>query len=99
MAKQVVTVVDAQVDEGREADLLNGYRRMVGDDEPDGLIRSELLRGQDGAWRIQTTWRDLDAIIELRKSGKPHAASALLDGIGAQHSHAWFTVEEARAWE
>jgi hypothetical protein len=68
---------------------------MIAGDRPDGLIRSELLRGQDGAWRIQTTWRDLDAIRALRMSGRPPAALELLDRLGAEHTHAAFTVEEA----
>jgi len=95
MGKNVVTAVDARVDEGREAELLDGYRRMIHEDRPDGLLRSELLRGQDGTWRIQTTWRDLDAIIELRKSGAPPVAVALLDRVGARETHAVFTVEDS----
>lgn len=97
MGKQIVTVVDAQVAADREADLLAGFARMVADAAPDGLLRSELLRGQDGAWRIQTTWRDMDAIAELRKAGYPPAALVLLDSVGAQHSHGWFTVEDGHA--
>jgi len=63
--------------------------------KPDGLLRSELLRGQAGLWRIQTTWRDRDAIIALRQSGKPPAALELLDRLGAEHSHGVFAVEES----
>lgn len=93
MGKQVVTVVDAQVDEGREVELLDGFRRMTQDGPMGGLVRSGLLRGQDGAGRFQSTWPDLETIVELRKSGKPPAALALLDGLGAQYTHTWFTVE------
>jgi hypothetical protein len=57
------------------------------------LQRSELLRGQEGAWRIQTTWRDVEALMAVRQRGKPPAAMALLDSLGAEHSHTWFTVE------
>ncbi|MDQ6752154.1 MAG: hypothetical protein M3017_01760 [Actinomycetota bacterium] len=41
-----------------------------------------------------TTWRDLDALMVLRNSGESPAALALLDRLGAEHSHAVFTVEQ-----
>lgn len=63
--------------------------------KPDGLLRSELLRGQAGAWRIQTTWRDRDAPVAVRESGKPPAALVLLDQLGVEHSHAVFMVEQS----
>ena len=89
----IVTVVDAVVAAAREAELLDGFRRLTADSTPDGLIRSELLRGQEGHWRIQTTWRDREAVIALRASGEPPAAMRLLDSVGATHSHDVFTVE------
>jgi hypothetical protein len=95
MSNRVVTAVDASVDPDREADLVDGFRQLSQGDMPDGLVRSELLRGQDGAWRIQTTWKDIDSLMALRKGGKPHAAAELLDKIGAKHSHTWFTIEQS----
>ena len=95
MSDRVVTAVDAMVDPAREADLVDGYRQLSQGDKPDGLVRSELLRGQDGAWRIQSTWRDFDSLMAVRESGKPPAAAELLDKIGAKHSHAWFTIEQS----
>jgi hypothetical protein len=89
----LVTAVDAVVDEDREQDLIDGFRALVAGPQPDGLVRSELLRGQDGRWRIQTTWRDRAAVMALRASGEPPAALALLEGVGADHTHGWFTVE------
>jgi hypothetical protein len=59
------------------------------------MLRSELLRGQNGAWRIQTVWRDAEALMAVRNSGEPPAALALLDRLGAEHSHAVFTVEQS----
>lgn len=92
---QVVTAVDAVVPPAREADLLEGFSRLVSAGHPDGLIRSELLRGQEGRWRIQTTWRDRDAIIALRASGAKPAAIELLDSLGAEHTHGVFTIEQS----
>jgi hypothetical protein len=92
---RVVTAVDATVDPSREAELIAGFQSMIDEPTPDGLLRSELLRGQDGAWRIQTTWRDFDSLMALRRRGARHAAVELLDRVEAEHTHAWFTVEKA----
>ncbi|MBC7441028.1 MAG: hypothetical protein H7311_00630 [Ramlibacter sp.] len=92
--KPVITSVDATVLRERESDLVEGYRRMLAAGQPDGLVRSELLRGQDGTWRIQTTRRDMEALLALRRAGVPHAAQALLDGVGTEHSQTWFVVED-----
>jgi hypothetical protein len=95
MSAPVVTAIDATVDPSREAELLDGFRLLNEGDRPAGLLRSELLRGRDGAWRIQTTWQDMDALMAVRNSGKPPAALELLDRVGAKHSHAAFTVEQS----
>jgi heme-degrading monooxygenase HmoA len=93
MGRPLVTSIDANVPADRERELLDGFRELSEGPRPDGLLRSELLRGQDGAWRIQTTWRDRDAVLALRRSGEPPAALALLDRLEVDHSHAVFTVE------
>lgn len=95
MSECVVTAIDAVVDPKREDDLLGGFQELNEAQKPDGLLRSELLRGQGGAWRIQTTWRDRDALLAVRNSGTPPAALALLDRLGAEHSHAVFSVEQS----
>ncbi len=60
-------------------------------------MRSDLLRGRDGAWRIATVWRDRSALMALREGGAPPAALALLDRLGVQHTHAVFTLEQSYA--
>lgn len=95
VSERIVTAVDAVVPAEAEAELLAGFRELASAQTPEGLLRSELLRGQSGAWRIQTTWRDRDALMALRASGNPPAALALLDRIGATHSHAVFTVADS----
>jgi hypothetical protein len=94
MSTPIVTATDATVAADREDDLLEGYRAMLEADQPDGMLRSELLRGPNGSWRIQTTWRDMVALQAVRASGKPPAALALLDSLGAEPSHSWFIVED-----
>ena len=95
MSTHVITVVDATIDPARETDLLAGFRALNEGERPAGLLRSQLLRGQDGAWRIETTWDSMEALMELRRAGRPPAALALLEGLGAEHTHAWFTVEQS----
>lgn len=94
MSAPVMTTIDAAVQPEREQDLLDGFRQLYNGRKPDGLVRAELLRGQDGAWRLQTTWSNREALMALRKSAEPPAALALLDRLGAEHSHAVFTVEQ-----
>ncbi|MET0740521.1 MAG: alpha/beta hydrolase [Candidatus Nanopelagicales bacterium] len=95
MSAPIVTSVDAKVDPAREADLLAGYAQLNAAERPAGLLRTELLRGQDGVWRIQSTWRDRESLIALRDSGVRPAAVELLERLGAEHSHAVFMVEQS----
>lgn len=95
MSKHVVTVVDATVDPAQEAELLEGFRQMIQGDKPEGMVRSELLRGQGGAWRIQTLWRDLEGLRAVRSSGQRPAALELFESLGAENSHSWFMVEQS----
>ena len=95
MKGAVVTAVDAVVPADREGELIEGFRLMAAGDSPEGLLRTELLRGQEGRWRIQTTWRDREAVIALRARGEGPAAMRLLDSVGATHTHTVFTVEES----
>jgi len=93
MNARVITTIDARIQPESEQGLLDGFRQINDGHKPEGLVRSELLRGQGGAWRIQTTWRNRDALMAVRNSGEPPAAMALLGRLGAEHSHAVFTVE------
>ncbi len=94
-AQRVVTVVDASIDPDRVADLLAGFEALVAGPTPDALVSSQLLRGADGTWRIETVWRDLDSLKALRSSGEAPSALALLDRLGAEHTHGFFTVERS----
>ena len=97
MSEAFVTVVDTTVSADQEQLQVDGFRALNEGPRPAGLLRSELLRGQDGAWRIQSVWRDLEAVLALRRAGEPPAVLALLERIGAQHTHGTFTVEQVHA--
>lgn len=79
----ILTEVAATVSEDRAADLQTGYAALVNGSLPDGLLRTELLHGPDGQWRIQTLWRDRDALDAMRTSGEP-AAPKLFREVGAE---------------
>ena len=97
MRTPIVTIVDAQLDPAHDAALLAGFAQLTASAWPDGLLRTELLRGQNGAWRVQSTWRDKETVIALRMAGVKPAALALFESLGATHTHAVFSVEQTYA--
>ena len=50
---------------------------------PGGLVRTELLRGRDRQWRIQTLWRDRAALDAMRSAPEPPAAPNSFRRVGA----------------
>lgn len=97
MPKHVLTTVTATVDPEREVELVAGFRHLMLGPLPGGLLRTELLRGQNGIWRIQSLWHDLDALQAVRAGAEPPAALELFRRVGAKHSHEVFSVEESLA--
>ena len=94
---RVMTEVSAMVEAGREADLVDGFRRLLGEPKPDGLERTELLRAGGGAWRIQTLWRDQQALDRMRAAPEPPAAPQLFRQVGADPTLRVFLVEASTA--
>ncbi|HSN11801.1 MAG TPA: hypothetical protein VLS51_06820 [Propionibacteriaceae bacterium] len=92
---KVITEVTAVVDAEKEASLLEGFRRLLAGAKPDGLERTELLRGRDGAWRIQTLWRDQEALDTMRAAPEPPAAPTLFREVGAEPVLQILVVEES----
>ena len=86
MTEHVLTEVSATVDPVRENDLLAGFRALLESAVPDGLLRTELLRGPGGQWRIQTLWRDPAALEAMRAAAEPPAALTLFRSVGAEPS-------------
>lgn len=94
---KIMTAVAADVPKEREAEFLEGYRALQSASKPDGLLRTELLRRREGGFVIQTVWRDRDALMAARHPSQPPPALALLDEVGASHSHDVLTVEQEYA--
>jgi hypothetical protein len=92
MDEQILTSVSAEVDPSRNGELVDGFSALVGGALPDGLVRTELLRGGDGTWRIQSLWRDRAALMAAREAGERPAALMLFERVGAEHAHEVFTV-------
>lgn len=91
-SEPLLTVVTATVTASREPELVDGFRRLMADPLPDGVLRTELLRGRDGTWRVETLWRDRAALETVRTSGEPAAALDLFRSVGADHAHEVFFV-------
>ncbi|WP_143094265.1 antibiotic biosynthesis monooxygenase family protein [Streptacidiphilus jiangxiensis] len=79
---------NVRVPAGREADLIAAYHRLIAQPLPDGLLQTELLRGPDGRWRIQTLWQDRSFLNAMRE----RPAHGLLHGLHADADFAVFEV-------
>ena len=84
MAGRILTEVSATVQPAREEELVAGFRELIRQAVPDGLLRTELLHGSDGVWRIQTLWRDRPALDAMRAGPEPPAAPSLFRRVGAE---------------
>jgi hypothetical protein len=99
MSGEILTSVTAWVDADREEELITGFRNLLARPVPDGLLRTELLRGQNRIWRIETLWRDRAALEAVRTGPEPPAALEMFRTVGADISHEVFSVEYAHGAE
>ena len=90
---QVLTEVRATVDPSRQEDLVAGFESLLAEGLPEGLLRTELLHVDD-EWRIQSLWRDRDALGAMRASTAEPAAPKLFRSVGADPE---LTILEVRA--
>lgn len=91
----MLAAVTTTIPPERESEFLAAFRDLASSGKPEGMLRSELLRAADGRWVIQSLWQDRDAMAAARQDGKKPAALALLDSLGAVHTHELFTVEHS----
>ena len=92
MNGRVLSEVRATVDPSHADDLLAGFHALLAQPRPDGLLRTELLRAGN-EWRIQTLWRDSDALSSMRSTTEEPAAPRLFRAVGAQPELAVLEVE------
>jgi heme-degrading monooxygenase HmoA len=96
VSERVVSEVSATVPADREGEFLAGFEELVSLPRPDGLLRTELLRGPDGEWRVQTLWRDLEALAATRVAPEPPCtAPQVFNSVGAQPLLEILEVESA----
>ena len=81
---RVLTDVAADVEPGRERELLDGFLRLVDGPLPSGLVRTELLCGTSGRWHVHTLWESREALDAMRAAAEPPAAPALFRSVGAE---------------
>ena len=91
--RQVLTEVRATVDPARQGDLVAGFEALLAAPPPEGLLRAELLH-LAADWRIQTLWRDRDALMAMRAGTAEPAAPQLFRSVGADPE---LTIMEVRA--
>ena len=89
----VLTEVRATVDPSRHEALVAGFEALLAESLPEGLLRTELLYVDD-EWRIQTLWRDREAVAAMRSGTDEPAAPKLFRSVGA---HPELTILEVRA--
>ena len=96
VSEQVLSEVSATVPRDREGKFLAGFEELASLPRPDGLLRTELLRGPDGEWRIQTLWRDLEALAATRVTPEPpRTAPQVFHSVGAEPMLTILDVESA----
>ena len=95
MTGRILTAVSARVDADRVEELVEGFRRLGDGPAPAGLLRSELLRGPDERWVVQTLWRDREALDAMRADVDVPAAPQLFIDVGARPTLEVFEVAAA----
>jgi quinol monooxygenase YgiN len=84
MPGEIMTEVSATVPGERTDDVLAAFAELTQRPLPEGLLRTELLAGRDGEWKIQSVWRDQAALDAMRAGPEPPAAPALFRRLGAE---------------
>lgn len=82
----ILTIVSADVDEGRAHRLTSEFENLLAGGLPDGLLETRLLGDGQGHWAIHSLWRDRAALDEMRASPEPPAAPALFRRFAAEPS-------------
>jgi quinol monooxygenase YgiN len=79
----VLTEVRATVEASQWETLVAAFGQLLAGSRPDGLLRTELLQFGD-EWRVQSLWRDREALAAMRSSTEEPAAPKLFRELGAR---------------
>jgi hypothetical protein len=90
----IITALEAIVPAERAAALEAAYEELGRRALPDGLVRSHLVRSVNSPdlWRLETTWRDRQALEAMRGQGTPPAGLILFRSVGVEPSVGIFEV-------
>lgn len=90
----IITVLEAVVPAERAPALEEAYRELGRRVLPDGLLRSQLVRSVNDpdVWRLETTWRDRQALEAMRGQGTPPAGLLLFRSVGVEPSVGLYEV-------
>jgi hypothetical protein len=82
---RVLTVLEALVPQGRQADLQSAYRSAADEAFPPGLIRSILAQATNdrSRWRIETLWESREILEAMRGKGTPRGL-LIFRAVGAE---------------
>jgi quinol monooxygenase YgiN len=81
---KILTIVTADVDQGRGQELIAAYESLLAGGLPDGLLETRLLGDGDGHWAIHSLWRDRAALDAMRAAPEAPAAPALFRRFSAE---------------
>jgi len=84
MSDEIMTEVSAVVSDELASEVLAAFEELLQRPLPDGLVRTELLAGPDGEWRIHSLWRDQAALDAMRAGSEAPAAPTLFRQLGAE---------------
>ena len=88
----ILTIVTADVDQGRAQELVTAYQLLLAGGLPDGLLETQLLGDGQGHWAIHSLWRDRAALDAMRAAPEPPAAPTLFRRFSAEPSLAVMEV-------
>jgi len=94
----IITILDANVTAGREADLQMAFRAAEQAPRPAGLLNRRLLRDRrdQTRWQIATLWERADALNAMRSAGTP-AGVLIFRAAGAEPTlSVWDVAHELR---
>jgi antibiotic biosynthesis monooxygenase len=93
---QIMTVLEARVDDDRQEDLRAAYRAAAGEERPAGFLRSMLLQSpaDPTLWRIETLWESREQLVAMRAAGVPPRGILIFRAAGAEPTTGIFAVAE-----
>jgi hypothetical protein len=88
----VLSIVSATIDPDRFDDVRRPLEAAIAAGLPPAIVRTQLLRGEDGVVAIATLWRDRSDLDAMRATGEEPFARRVLREAGGTPRAAFFDV-------